>query len=310
MSKVESVAVVGYGYWGQKLAAKFNSLKVLERIADQGAQRLSEAGEKYPHIYIGSVADVMQDLCIKAVVIATPPETHYELVKQALEANKHVFCEKPLATGDPDNPEIGCYEQARELEDLAIAKNLRLQVGHIYLWNTGLTAIPKPYGAAELHVRLLNVGGAPSDSTRDLLWAGLPHTLSVCAHFLGENPDAMMVNRRENTIEVVIHYHTRNSTCFMEVSDFTGTRQRSVHLSCDDRSYVFHADDPNHFSIFPPNSANAVAKLAEAGEPLMMEVNDFLTGEVITDRMGSKVAKLTDQVLHCIDKGEVVEKLF
>ena len=43
------------------------------------------------------LADVLADPGIKAVIVATPNFTHREVVFQALEAGKDVFCEKPMA---------------------------------------------------------------------------------------------------------------------------------------------------------------------------------------------------------------------
>jgi len=53
----------------------------------------------------------------KVVVIITPPDSHYDLARLALEHGKHVLVEKPLAFH---------AAQARELADLAAAKGLFL----------------------------------------------------------------------------------------------------------------------------------------------------------------------------------------
>jgi predicted dehydrogenase len=52
---------------------------------------------------------------IEVVSIATPNNTHYEILKAALEAGLHAVCEKPLCF---------TYAQARELVELAKKKNL------------------------------------------------------------------------------------------------------------------------------------------------------------------------------------------
>ena len=41
---------------------------------------------------------VLEDPSVDGVVIATPAASHFSLAKQALDAGKHVFVEKPLAT--------------------------------------------------------------------------------------------------------------------------------------------------------------------------------------------------------------------
>ena len=44
-----------------------------------------------------SATEVINDPNVDVVFIATPHDTHADLVVEALEAGKHVFCEKPLA---------------------------------------------------------------------------------------------------------------------------------------------------------------------------------------------------------------------
>lgn len=41
--------------------------------------------------------DMLADKSVDAVIIASPPSTHYEMLKDALEAGKHVLLEKPMA---------------------------------------------------------------------------------------------------------------------------------------------------------------------------------------------------------------------
>jgi scyllo-inositol 2-dehydrogenase (NADP+) len=58
---------------------------------------------------------------LDAVVIATPTQAHYPMVKAALNRGLHVFCEKPLTLE---------VEQSTELAELARAKGLHAQVGY------------------------------------------------------------------------------------------------------------------------------------------------------------------------------------
>ena len=59
--------------------------------------------------------EIINDPSIDIVDICTPNIYHYETVKKALNAGKHVYCEKPLAV---------TYEEAKELSDLAAEKGL------------------------------------------------------------------------------------------------------------------------------------------------------------------------------------------
>jgi len=60
--------------------------------------------------------EILQDSSIDAVHICTPNAQHFPMAKEALNAGKHVLCEKPLAT---------TVKEAEELVSLAAQKNLR-----------------------------------------------------------------------------------------------------------------------------------------------------------------------------------------
>ena len=78
-----------------------------------GAQKYAEEYD-VKHAY-GSFDELLADSAIDIVYIATPHNFHYEMMKKALENNKHVFCEKAITVND------------RQLEEcVAIAKEKNL----------------------------------------------------------------------------------------------------------------------------------------------------------------------------------------
>lgn len=92
------VAHAGVGGWGKNVVRVIGELADLAWVCDTAEPRRAEYAERYPAARVtGSFSDVLADDSVEAVVIATPVPTHHELAKQALEAGKHVFVEKPLA---------------------------------------------------------------------------------------------------------------------------------------------------------------------------------------------------------------------
>ncbi|MGA8432233.1 MAG: Gfo/Idh/MocA family oxidoreductase [Candidatus Sulfotelmatobacter sp.] len=65
--------------------------------------------------------DILRDSAIDAVHVCTPNAQHFSMAKDALNAGKHVLCEKPLATS---------VEEGEELVALAARKGLRNCVCH------------------------------------------------------------------------------------------------------------------------------------------------------------------------------------
>src|ERR1035437_8974508 len=93
-----NVAVVGGGYWGQNLVRNFAELGALHSICDSKPQNLSRLGQLYPSVKTEPDFNrILADDEIKGVVISTPAIFHYTMAKQALEAGKDVFVEKPLS---------------------------------------------------------------------------------------------------------------------------------------------------------------------------------------------------------------------
>ena len=123
-----SVGVLGVGEWGKNHARVYRELENsdLVMVADLSGQRLKILNKKYKVEVTDNHQDILNNPEIEAVSICTPSSTHFEIVKECLEAGKHVLVEKPL-----------CLEssKAQKLIDLAEELNKVLMVGHIFRFN-------------------------------------------------------------------------------------------------------------------------------------------------------------------------------
>ena len=98
MNKLK-VCLVGYGYWGPKLARNFqnsNYFKLIS-VSDKSKFNLLRAKKDFPFITISKDYKKMITDNIDLVVIATPTETHFKISKYALERKKHILVEKPIS---------------------------------------------------------------------------------------------------------------------------------------------------------------------------------------------------------------------
>lgn len=122
------VALVGIGRWGEKLLNEFSQISNIKSCCNQGNEKNLDLVKKhFPSVQqTSNYETILNDSSIKAVVIATPIETHYQLAKAALKSKKHVFVEKPLTTKT---------SQAKELIDLALSQKVVLFTGYTYLYN-------------------------------------------------------------------------------------------------------------------------------------------------------------------------------
>src|SRR5262245_44959616 len=94
-----SIGLIGCGAWGANHARVFSALPEsrLASVADANTAQLHRIGALYPGARLeADYRSLLEDDSIEAVVIATPTQAHYQTVKDALLAGKHVLCEKPL----------------------------------------------------------------------------------------------------------------------------------------------------------------------------------------------------------------------
>ena len=179
------VGVVGLNYWGPNLVRNFADLAELTWLCDLDEQQLARIGSRYPGVQATtSFEDLLADDSLDAVVIATPVPTHYALAKQALEAGKHVFVEKP--------PAMRAVEMD-ELVQLADAQGRVLMPGHLLLYHPGVLKVKELIDKGDLGDVLCVYGNRVNlgivRSNENALWSLGVHDLSVILYFLDEDPE-------------------------------------------------------------------------------------------------------------------------
>lgn len=120
-------AVIGLGV-GAAHAAAYAAHPDCELVAlcDLDPERLEEVGARYPGAGLTTEAgEILDDPEIDLVSIASYDSFHHEQVKRALEAGKHVFCEKPLCTRYEHAAEI--HSLLRQRPELKLSSNLPLR---------------------------------------------------------------------------------------------------------------------------------------------------------------------------------------
>ena len=113
------IAFVGCGYVADfyvKTLANHPELELVG-VMDREKERAERLARYYRLRVLDSLADILDDPTIDIVVNLTNPESHHAITKEALNAGKHVYSEKPLGT---------TLAQAQELVALAEARGLEL----------------------------------------------------------------------------------------------------------------------------------------------------------------------------------------
>ncbi len=171
------LAVIGAGYWGPNLVrtALATPAMQLEWLCDLDETRAQAVLGRYTTVKAtASYDDVLADPAVAAVAIATPAATHFDLVRAALEAGKHVLVEKPLTPS---------LSEAHKLVALAERSGLALMCDHTYCYTPTVRRIRELIRSGEIgeiqfvdSVRI-NLGLVQPDV--DVLWDLAPHDLSI-----------------------------------------------------------------------------------------------------------------------------------
>ena len=187
------VGVVGLNYWGPNLARNFDELAELAWICDLDEELRARQAVRYPGAQAtADYADLLADDTLDAIVVATPVPTHYALAKQALEAGKHVFVEKP--------PAMRAAEMD-ELVELAAARDRVLMPGHLLLYHPGVLKLKELIDSGELGDVLCVYGNRQNlgivRTNENALWSLGVHDLSVILYLLDEDPEVAVAYGRD-----------------------------------------------------------------------------------------------------------------
>ncbi len=181
------IACIGAGYWGRNLIRNFDDLGVLSMIAESDRDKHPQLAGMYPGVRLSASADeALANPDIAGVAIATPAETHGDLVRRALLAGKDVFVEKPLCLS---------AAEGRELVALASEANRILMVGNVLWYHPAVLKLKALIEAGELgriqyvYSNRLNLGRIRREE--NILWSFAPHDISVILGLLGEMPNGV-----------------------------------------------------------------------------------------------------------------------
>jgi len=179
------LALVGLGYWGPNLLRTLNSLHCLSAAFDMNAEKLKKYADD--PAYGAVFFDTDWERClgrddVDGVVIATPPNTHYNIAIQSLQNNKHVFIEKPMTLN---------VVEAEKILHLSQQLELIVMVGHIFLYSPEIIKLkevvssPAFGGIRYIYTQRLNLGGiqSPANVIEDLA----PHDISVFNYLLDDS---------------------------------------------------------------------------------------------------------------------------
>ena len=173
---------MGCGRWGRNLVRTFHELGALRLVVDMAPAAAKAMAVEYD-VLATDLEAALDDPLVDAVVVAVPVAQHVAVARQAVEAGKHVFVEKPLALGLPD---------AEQLCDLADDYGCVLMVGHLMRYHPAFVQLEAMVRDGVLgrlryvYANRLNLGRIRREE--DVLRSFAPHDVSMILALVGSEP--------------------------------------------------------------------------------------------------------------------------
>jgi predicted dehydrogenase len=309
----ESLAagVVGVGSMGQNHARVYGDLDDAELIgvADVDEEQAREVAAAYD-----TEARPLADLLAEAdvVSIAVPTQFHYDMARQALEADTGVLIEKPFVA-DP--------AKGRELIDLADERGLTLQVGHIERFNPAVQTLRDIVSELDIHAVSTERLGPPLDRQIDdtVVMDIMIHDLDIVLDIVDDEVQQYGAVGTDDCRYANANVRFDSGvTATLTASRLTQEKVRSLTISAEDcrvKVDYLNQDIEIHRSSVPSyihdesairhRHENVVERLTvEQSEPLMNELASFVEAA----RTGSEPVVTGEQALAVLELTQALDE--
>jgi predicted dehydrogenase len=320
------VGVVGLGYWGPNLARNLAAIPGCELtwLCDASADARGKLERSIPGARsTADIAELLGDPGLDAIVLATPVPSHAELAIAVLQAGKHCFVEKPLATTAHDAERVlAASQQAGKV----------LMVGHLLEYHPAVTRLKELIDSDELgglyyiYGNRLNLGQLRSEE--NALWSLGAHDVSVALHLIGEEPVECQARGasyvRQGVQDVVFCYlrFSSGTVAHLHLSWLDPHKERRITVVGSQKMATFDDmliegkltiydkgfdEDTRSWGEYIARSGDTFSPRIPNLEPLRIECEHFLdcvrTGAVPRSdgHSGLRVVRVLEQLQHSLD---------
>lgn len=319
-----SIGIVGLGEWGRAAARTVAELPRAEIrwVCDRDPKAQLRSPDRYPEARrTVDLDDLLDDEALDAVVVATPAPSRCEIVRRALEADKHVLVREPFAlTGVRADELVGCAERRQR----------RLTTGGGLVHHPAVRALARLLEHGELgetyYVTVRRQQPCPEGS--DVLWDVGATDVSLVLALLRDTPvEATAAGECyvEPGIRDLVSCQLRFATGISAQLHLSRLGQRQVHEVAavgSRRTAVFDGAGEGELSIFegaadslhllrhdPELGAVVTPRFAPAA-PVRLECEAFLSAIRSQDDSleDARRAAATVNVLQALDASEAAEE--
>ena len=299
-----NIGIIGVGRWGTNCLRTLAALPEAEvrwicaRRTETMQAAINAARPAQQPKMTQDCIDLFEDPEVRAVLITTPAETHYELVKAALLADKDVFVEKPFTCS---------LKEAEELVKLAKDRTRILMVGHIHYFSAAIRKLQEDIRAGKMNsiksLRCEMLHNELSRKDAGALWDMMPHAFSMFHAVMGSEPQQIEATRDTDMVAITLSYPGVTATAH---GDWNSQKKVTQLEIIGNHRAVFdvYAKDQLQY--------DGVPQQVPTGQPLQAELQHFLDcvntrKEPLTSgRHALPIMRMLDAAQRSIDQGKPI----
>lgn len=239
------IALIGLGRWGQNYLRLFRRMHDVDLVSVSGrAHQVENEGSDIKKIFKKDWREACQIPQLDGVIVATPPKTHYEIVKFALENNLATFVEKPFTLDSL---------QTNKLCELARDRKVLCMVNYIHLFSKGYQDLKSRLKIAG-EVRQIfseSYSNGPIRAEVPVLWDWGCHDVAMCIDMLGHCPqqttlinsisEESRVNAEILTISLGFYNGIEARCTFGNISQ---VKRKDLCVICDNGVFLYDGLNP------------------------------------------------------------------
>jgi predicted dehydrogenase len=292
------IGIVGLGYWGPNLLRVLFELEGVrvKWLIDLDRARLRHFKSRYPSVQMTTDIELaLADDEVDVMVIATPVHTHFDLAVRCIDAEKHVYVEKPLA------PSV---EDADDLIAFAEQRDVKLMCGHTFLYSPAVRSVKNMLEQGELgevfflSSSRVNLGLHQQDIS--VVWDLGPHDFSILLHWFDELPVSVRAVGRASIVPgihdvaFVTLAYASGLVASVELSWLAPSKLRRTVVVGSEKMVVYEDGAPEPVRVFDRGviyrdpetfgeyhlsyrTGNIISPHLEHYEPLNRQLADFVS---------------------------------
>jgi predicted dehydrogenase len=233
--------LIGAGRWGRVYLSTLGSLEARCQVTHVASSRPDAAASYGRPVTVTPDWRAVISAGCDAVVIATPPAAHAQMLRACLDARIPCIVEKPFCL-DPG--------EADELAARIEASGVPVLVDHTAVFHPAYQVLKSRLTQAGEPIRFLlteGMGFGPHRPDVPALWDWGPHDVGLCVDLLGARPDHLEAlagpegaGGEPEMLVARLHFQ-QGTTAWVHIGRCSAVKRRSLTVGTDARLY--HLDE-------------------------------------------------------------------